>query len=124
MVLDRAQGSPKRVQRRLQTNRFRQGVPVNECTGIEGELVAVYTAAYGDERAGSRTAGATGRFLEVVDRDRDQLVKRLEENGQSRVPPPITQAFPVEVSDEFGDRRGATIVTLDEPSRTTLDFSN
>ena len=50
----------------------------------------------------------------MVDRDRDQLVKRLEENGQSRVPPPITQAFPVEVSDEFGDRRGATIVTLND----------
>ena len=58
----------------------------------------------------------------MVDRDRDQLVKRLEENGQSRVPPPITQAFPVEVSDEFGDRRGATIVALNEPSRATLDF--
>ena len=61
----------------------------------------------------------------MVDRDRDQLVKRLEENGQSRVPPPITQAFQAKVSDEFGDRRCATsvtIVTLNEPSRTTLDF--
>ena len=61
---------------------------------------------------------------EEIDRDRDQLVKRLEENGQSRVPPPITQAFPAEVSHELGDRRGATIVTLNEPSRTTLDFFN
>ena len=58
----------------------------------------------------------------MVDRDRDQLVKRLEENGQSRVPPPITQAFPVEVSDEFGERRGATIVTLNEP-RFFFDWS-
>ena len=58
----------------------------------------------------------------MVDRDRDLLVKRLEKDGQSRVLPAIAQAFPVEVHDELGDRRGATIVILDESCRTTLDF--
>ena len=48
----------------------------------------------------------------MVDRDRDLLVKRLEKDGQSRVLPAIAQAFPVEVHDELGDRRGATIVIL------------
>ncbi len=60
--------------------------------------------------------------MKMVDRDRDQLMKRLVENGQSRVPPSIAQALPAEVCDEFGDRRGAMIVVLDEPRRATLDF--
>ncbi len=66
-------------------------------------------------------AGATGRFTEMVDRDRDQLMKRLVENSQSCVPPSIAQALPTEVSDEFSDRRGATVVALDEPRRMTLE---
>ena len=90
-------------------------------TLIEGELVAVDIAGYGDEGAGSRTVGAC-LFMEMVDWDRDQLLKHLVENGQSCDPPSIAQAFPAVVSYEFGDRQGATIVALDEPCRTTLDF--